>query len=842
MNQLRVHVWVMLGAVGLLGWLLAGPADAQKLRLKQPGLVQAPLPDPGPLVLGQLKEAPPSPRLLQRFGTNQLRHGSRILSLAYSPSGQILAAGSVSDPVRVWDAATGQQKFLCNEIGVNAITFTPRGSLIITGSAFKSIRLWEAANGKDAGKLDGHAAPVKALALAPQGDMLISASQDGVIILWELLTKKKITELKDHTDEVTAIAFCPSFDVPMFVTGSNDRTVRIWNSDTYKTEHTLNAGCGVLAVAISKDGKMVFSGGDDNLIRVWDAETGKLQHTLKGHDGMVVSLAATRDGKLVSGGRDKTIRVWDLSDLQAKPRIIPRNLGDSDTLALSKDGKQIATAGLNNTIRIFETANGKEVLAGDGPQAGLDGVVLSRDGKNLAAVTAAGAVYLWDALTGKLEREWATGHTGEVALAFTPDGQSVVTAAETVGFWDPTSGKQRFELAPGDAKWGPAVGLVFSPDGKTLAVGYRAHQVAVWDVAKKATTESFKCSGAPYALAFSTDGKLLAAAGDSKIVIWDCAAAKELRRFDSKEAPPKTILPEVAALAFSPDRKTLAVACWDGAIRILDYTSGKEVGICEGHPSVASAIEYSHDGRTLLSGSADATVRLWEPFSGVQLALCNGHAGWVHGVALSPDGRTAYSAAADTNVLVWDATGYGKAGAPKAALNVAELEQVWKELASENATAARLVIWRLIGNPTGVAADLKTRVPLVDVPRINKLIDDLDSPDFDDRDAATRELEKQGRWLEGRLKEALDKPLPSLEYKRRIEQLLDKLSKQGALTLRQEQLRVRRVMMVLEYIGDDAAIDLLTRLSKQAPEEASRYEAATTLQRLGKATQKTAGP
>lgn len=850
MNQLSTTRWLLSAAVGLVAIGLSAQVDAQKVLTRPAGAPPASGPTQPTAAIND-----PSGRLLQRIGTGQLRHGNRILCLAYSPNGQLLVGGGGSDPIRVWETKTGQQRYTCPETWVSSIVFTTRGSEFITGGMFKTIKRWETATGKEVGQMTGHNAAIKTMALNGLGDMLASGGQDGTIIVWEVGLNKKIIELKQHKDEVTCLAFSPRVEEPnpILVSGSMDRTLCVWDADSQQLKRQIDAGAAVLAVAVSQDNKKIFAAGDDSLIRVFETKSGKLLDTLRGHTDMVVSLALgavtkvvddetvlERGKLLISGGRDKTIRIWQADNVAAKPRIIARHLGDSDALAVSRDGKQIATAGLNNTIRIFETATGKELFANGDPQAGLIGLTLSHDGKTMAAVTAPGIVYVWDAHTGQALGHWATGHEGEISLAFTPDGRSLVTAAETIRVWDPQTGKQRVELPAAGKERSPALGMALSSDGKTLAVGTRDKNVAIYDLDSKRSTDTFSYPGQPYALAFSTDNGILAVSGNSMIVLWDCAGRKELRRFQCKDAPPKTVLPDVAALAFSTDRKTLAVACYDGPIRLLDFNSGKEIGVCEGHINVPYAIAFSHDGRTLVSGSFDATVRLWEPFSGSQLAELKGHAGPVYGVAISSEGTRAYSAGADTNVLIWDATGFGKAGPPIANLNPTELQQAWDQMASENAASARQAVWKLIANPQGVAAYLKTRVQLVDVARINKLFADLDSPDFDDRDAATAELEKQGRWLEGRLHEALEKP-PSLEYKRRVEKLLEKLAATGALTLRQEQMRMRRAMMILEHVGDDPSVDLLGRMSRQAPEEAFRSDARTTLERMGKGAPKTAG-
>src|SRR5262245_49375148 len=133
---------------------------------------------------GGEKEKQPGPQAmpkdaLERLGTVQWRHGSRILCLAYSPNGRILAAGGGDDPIRLWDTDTGLELRNCPEPWVNAIGWSPRGSVLVTGGAFKTIRLWAAANGKELTQIKGHNAAIKSLAVSPDGQMIASGGQDG---------------------------------------------------------------------------------------------------------------------------------------------------------------------------------------------------------------------------------------------------------------------------------------------------------------------------------------------------------------------------------------------------------------------------------------------------------------------------------------------------------------------------------------------------------------------------------------------------------------------------------------------------------------------------------------
>src|SRR5262249_49475231 len=158
--------------------------------------------------------------------------------------------------------------------------------------------------------------------------------------------------------------------------------------------------------------------------------------------------------------------------------------------------------------------------------------------------------------------------------------------------------------------------------------------------------------------------------------------------------------------------------------------------------------------------------------------------------------------------LYWDVTGRGDPGTPPATtMNQSELDGAWTELASEDAPKAHRALWRIVTAHKDALPYLGKKVYLVDPEHVRKLFKDLDSENYNIRTAAMKQIEDYGRWMEPRLKAYLDEP-PSLEAKRRSEQLLEKLNVPGSLTAEQEQLRLRRLMLALEQVGDDTSVKL----------------------------------
>jgi WD40 repeat protein len=156
-----------------------------------------------------------------------------VLTVAFSPDGERLAAGTDAGTVHVWDAvaarggsAPAARRLTGHTDWVNAVAFSPDSELLASGSGSGTVRIWDAASGALRHRLVGHGGRVRTVAFAPDGRLLASGGEDGIVRLWDPGTGSELARLAGHTEEIRSVAFSPAGDV--LVSGGADGTARLW--------------------------------------------------------------------------------------------------------------------------------------------------------------------------------------------------------------------------------------------------------------------------------------------------------------------------------------------------------------------------------------------------------------------------------------------------------------------------------------------------------------------------------------------------------------------------------------------------------------------------------------
>jgi WD40 repeat protein len=274
------------------------------------------------------------------------------------------------------------------------------------------------------------------------------------------------------------------------------------------------------------------------------------------------------------------------------------------TVAVTPNGRVIASGNHDGTIRLFDKCHGKVLRVLNGHTDPVWSVAVNPEGNLLASGGADGTLKLWNLNSGELLQTW-DGHADAVfSMAFSPDGEALASVGrdKTVRLWQADTGS---ELASLQGISGEVESAVFSPDRETLAAGLSDGTIELWNWRTGELKEMLQGHADPvWSLAISPDGQTLASGSwDKTVKLWDIHTNSLLRTLTDHSD-------NVKSLAFSPDGDKLASGDLSGTIKVWETNTGELTGTLKGH-STSVELAFNPQDKTLVSGSLDDTVKIW---------------------------------------------------------------------------------------------------------------------------------------------------------------------------------------------------------------------------------------